>query len=280
MKKIVALVLSLVMVLGLATTAMAAPAAVEFDYWDATTNEWKDAGVTFPAGTDLDDLVADDEEYLPCYEIHGDFYVEVAAASATNKLVYGAKTVYLVEVDEADYKFIDEAKAFTVVDADDATCGDYYIANLDEDDVYYASFNKDGSLKQAYVAKKTATDNILVNGKLVAAETVTVTQETHAWAGYDVANYQYTTVKCQNCGKVATLYANATAAGKGAVRVPATGDLLGYITKADAGFTVAGTAVEGDKVTSAETFDAGIAMYVGMSVMAAAGSAVVLKKKD
>ena len=34
-------------------------------------------------------------------------------------------------------------------------------------------------------------------------------------------------------------------------------------------------------VTSAETFDAGIAMYVGMSVMAAAGSAVVIgKKKD
>ena len=35
-----------------------------------------------------------------------------------------------------------------------------------------------------------------------------------------------------------------------------------------------------DKVESAQTFDAGIAMYVGMSVMAAAGSAVVLKKKD
>ena len=35
-----------------------------------------------------------------------------------------------------------------------------------------------------------------------------------------------------------------------------------------------------DKVQSADTFDAGIAMYVGMSVMAAAGSAVVLKKKD
>ena len=35
-----------------------------------------------------------------------------------------------------------------------------------------------------------------------------------------------------------------------------------------------------DKVTSAETFDAGIAMYVGMSVMAAAGSVVVLKKRE
>ena len=33
-------------------------------------------------------------------------------------------------------------------------------------------------------------------------------------------------------------------------------------------------------VTSAETFDAGIAMYVGMSVMAAAGSVVVLKKRE
>ena len=41
-----------------------------------------------------------------------------------------------------------------------------------------------------------------------------------------------------------------------------------------------GGAATTDKVTSADTFDAGIAMYVGMSVMAAAGSAVVLKKKD
>ena len=42
--------------------------------------------------------------------------------------------------------------------------------------------------------------------------------------------------------------------------------------------TVGGTTTK--PVQSAETFDAGIAMYVGMSVMAAAGSAVVLKKKD
>ena len=41
------------------------------------------------------------------------------------------------------------------------------------------------------------------------------------------------------------------------------------------------TSTSTDKVQSAATFDAGIAMYVGMSVMAAAGSAVVIgKKKD
>ena len=45
-------------------------------------------------------------------------------------------------------------------------------------------------------------------------------------------------------------------------------------------FYTAAKAPAGDKVESAQTFDAGIAMYVGMSVMAAAGSAVVLKKKD
>jgi len=45
--------------------------------------------------------------------------------------------------------------------------------------------------------------------------------------------------------------------------------------------TPSATTPSTDKVTSAETFDAGIAMYVGMSVMAAAGSAVVIgKKKD
>ena len=42
----------------------------------------------------------------------------------------------------------------------------------------------------------------------------------------------------------------------------------------------AGTPSTDKTVTSADTFDAGIAMYVGMSVMAAAGSVVVLKKRE
>ena len=50
-------------------------------------------------------------------------------------------------------------------------------------------------------------------------------------------------------------------------------------SSAASGAASAGTSTD-KTVTSAETFDAGIAMYVGMSVMAAAGSAVVLKKKD
>ena len=56
-----------------------------------------------------------------------------------------------------------------------------------------------------------------------------------------------------------------------------TGNLWLISTKVPSG----GAASTDKTVTSADTFDAGIAMYVGMSVMAAAGSAVVIgKKKD
>ena len=284
MKKIVALVLSLVMVLGLATTAFG---AVKPEFWqvdgDGAWAKRTDVNAAIAADTtvaDLDDLVADDDNYLPCYNVCGAFFAEVAEAQATYKLTYGAKTVFLAPVDGADYRFEEKASVLKVVAESDAVCGDYYVSDAayDEDDVYYASYNKNGTVKNIYVADKTQTTNVLVNGKLVAVDTAAPTQLTHAWVGYDVVNYAYTTVKCVNCGKVATLYANATAAGKGAVEAIDGG----WITKAAAGYTAAG-AVEApatDKVESAETFDAGIAMYVGMSVMAAAGSAVVLKKKD
>ena len=88
---------------------------------------------------------------------------------------------------------------------------------------------------------------------------------------------------CGICGAQANLYKDG--------KIPAgsvVDDVLVLGTPAtnyNVVITSAGTYVPSvpstDKVTSAETFDAGIAMYVGMSVMAAAGSAVVIgKKKD
>ena len=281
MKKIVALVLSLVMVLGLATTAFAVDAKLY--YWSNASEEWSESSVTISG--DIADQAKDyDDGKLPCYNVGSYYFVEATEAVATHKLVYGAQTVYLTMVDEEEISFENKASVLKVVAESDAVCGDYYVADAayDEDDVYYAAYNKDGTVKALYVADKTSSTNVLVDGKLVAVATATPTQLTHAWVGYDVVNYAYTTVKCANCAKVAPLFANATAAGKGAVKVTVGGDVLGYITKAAAGYTAAG-AVEApatDKVESAETFDAGIAMYVGMSVMAAAGSAVVLKKKD
>ena len=60
-----------------------------------------------------------------------------------------------------------------------------------------------------------------------------------------------------------------------------TGGVQYTVSRAYYGGYVGGTTATPDKVvTSAKTFDAGIGLYVAMSVMAAAGSAVVLKKRE
>jgi len=285
MKKIVALVLSLVMVLGLATTAFGVATAALYEWNETTTNnvttgKWLDisANVGIATGDDLEDLEADDDKYITGYEIGNFFFVEVPEAAATYKLVYGAKTVYLTLADEDDYEFVNKAVALDVVgELDDAVCGDWYDTAYDEDYDYYVTYSKKGIPTNVYVAgTDTENVNILVGGKLVEVEEIgTAAQLGHNYKGFDVVDYQYTTVKCSECGKVAKLYASATAAGDKAQKVAD-----GWVTFADM-FTYGVSAPEAsDKVESAETFDAGIAMYVGMSVMAAAGSAVVLKKKD
>ena len=270
-------------------TVVTTPAASATDpvlyKWDNAGAEWD--AYFIATGDDLDDLKMDaSDNCLPCYKINGEYFVEVKEAVATFKLVYGAKTVFLTPVAAEDVCYSAKASVLKVVDDEDATCGDWYVADLDEDDVYYISYDKKGVVVEGvYVAAKNGPVQILVKGKIVNVKSLTqadIKQLPHDWKGYDVVNHEYTTVKCANCGKVATLYANGTAAGKNAVKVSDNGTVLGYITAAADSFGAASAGTSTDKtVTSADTFDAGIAMYVGMSVMAAAGSAVVIgKKKD
>lgn len=270
---------------GFVVAATATPGAkVTFYAADGSADGWYLLDI-FP-GTDLDDFVADDENYLPCYEIPGyGFFTETTAAAGAFKLVYGAKTVYLKIVDWDTVYFDAKATVFTNVTDEDDVCGKLYVADLDDKDVFYSVYVKDTKTTYYFVADKSGPFQLLVNGKLVKADLTAVQDLTaHAWAGYDVVNHEYTTVKCANCGKVAPLCKNATAAGKDAFKVVVNGDTLGWIAKVANDFTAAGSVSAGTttgKVESAETFDAGIAMYVGMSVMAAAGSAVVIgKKKD
>ena len=243
---------------------------------DNSTAGW--ATYCIATGADLDDLKQGaDENCLPCYLINGDYYTEVSPAIAIYKLAYGAKTVYLNPVDSTDVCYDAEAKVFTNITKKTDECGKLVVTDTTK--TYYVFYDElDDDEDYYFVATKNGSIQLLVNGKIVDVELHTVQALTaHKWFGYDVVNNAYTTIKCENCEKVAKLYANKTAAGKNAVYV----DNFGWITAADA--VLPGTVVtpSTDKVESAETFDAGIAMYVGMSVMAAASSAVVIgKKKD
>ena len=266
------------------TVANSAGAKVTFHAADGSTDGWYLLDIF--AGADLDDFVADDDNFLPCYEVPGyGYFTEVKAAAGAYKLVYGAKTVYLAPVDYTKVHFYAKASVLKVVDADDAECGDWFVTNLDEDDVYYAVYDKKtGMVDEVFVAEKNGPEQLLVNGKIVDVDYLTYGTDIewmlHDYKGYDVVNYAYTTVKCAECGKVAKLYANATAATI-SKKEPVKIDDLGWVTAADFYGFGAVSAPSTGKVESAQTFDAGIAMYVGMSVMAAAGGAVVIgKKKD
>ena len=136
---------------------------------------------------------------------------------------------------------------------------------------YTTNANGDAGI---YVADKEGTKALMVGGKLVLVKAAPVAYTTAA-----VKHAAVPTVKdgkvigytCATCKTVAVEAPNFMSIPKGAVQDGLPGNWY---------WPVAVVTPSTDKVTSAETFDAGIAMYVGMSVMAAAGSAVVLKKKD
>ena len=94
-------------------------------------------------------------------------------------------------------------------------------------------------------------------------------------------NYVITAVECAECGTPAVIYPNYASVPKAEIKAE---NVYGPINTDDYYCWLAGPVADtetdkDDKVTSADTFDAGIAMYVGMSVMAATG-AVVLKKRE
>ena len=138
-----------------------------------------------------------------------------------------------------------------------------------------------------YLVSNLGTRYVLVNDKMVVYSTTTATAEVHVYdavkselkynSDRTVANF-----KCAVCNNAIPVVAKkpAFATNYTAITLGVEGTYY-YVTNT-AGISAGSSTPSTDKtVTSAETFDAGIAMYVGMSVMAAAGSAVVIgKKKD
>ena len=283
MKKIIATVLAMVMALALCTTAFAASKYVLYDEDKKST----------------------------------DIMVTKTDASSKNKttLYYtydeNDATHYLVPADKSNYDGYVEGNYVKEVNADEDTI-DNFISYADgklvkmtaksgekverncttsvfDTDVY---FDKDNA---AFVKVEdgTGTYNMLYNGVILSVDDVTdeIAEGSHLWIKGDKVDDGIYNVKCASCGATAVAYETLKLAGTKTVvkydqaKGIATandmeknweGDLLDsdwYVT------TSASTDTKTDGNKSPKTFDAGIAMYVGMALTSVAGSAVVIGKK-
>ena len=284
MKKIIATVLAMVMALALCTTAFAASKYVLYDEDKKST----DIMVT------KTDASSKNKTTL--------YYTYVDENDATH---------YLVPADKSNYDGYVEGNYVKEVNADGDTI-DNFISYADgklvkmtaksgekverncttsvfDTDVY---FDKDNA---AFVKVEdgTGTYNMLYNGVILSVDDVTdeIAEGSHLWIKGDKVDDGIYNVKCASCGATAVAYETLKLAGTKTVvkydqaKGIATandmeknweGDLLDsdwYVT------TSASTDTKTDGNKSPKTFDAGIAMYVGMALTSVAGSAVVIGKK-
>ena len=303
MKKIVALVLSLVMVLGLATTAFGATnvkynnESVDLTDWtvvDLTTGDYEefedDTMTTKMVWGNVTETVNDETTTYYGVTVYGpvnvlglqDYYCVVVAKDYANVQLETAdgKTIYARALTESQFRaaepytelvvdaFIDKADVTTKCGAcklDVAVVGeDYYEAEGTTLAYYKGEFVLIG-------AKKAVTD-------VFTAHAFMDDNNATADCKWNIVDNKFTSVKCA-CGDSFKVV-QSVAGLKSGTYVGTAMNVAGESNWVVLAATTTPDAPSTDKVESAETFDAGIAMYVGMSVMAAAGSAVVLKKKD
>ena len=293
MKKIIATVLAMVMALALCTTAFAITYG---DLYEFKANAWtkvdmtgKTITYTSPYETKQNDkFVSGTIGYYTISDGTNHLYlVEVGANSANYRLTVDGKQVNLDKVDSIStitytLKGTEVSYGGTVI-----KCGDVYPTSsfvgdngkalplyVDEDGDYY----KAGS----------SSTYMLVGGKVIsvvsATENTDFTYIRHAWEIVDsnkAADGTVTgTAKCTRCGQVATLTSK-----KGDIPTAAYSEQLPspVFSKTVWVYWTDGTTTPTTPSTgtnkSPKTFDAGIAMYVGMALTSVAGSAVVIGKK-
>ena len=294
MKKIIATVLAMVMALALCTTAFAITYG---DLYEFKANAWtkvdmtgKTITYTSPYETKQNDkFVSGTIGYYTITDGTTPLYlVEVGANSANYRLTVDGKQVNLDSV--ASVSAITYTLKGTEVSYGGTVtkCGDVYPTKnfvdangkalplyVDEDGDYY----KDGS----------SSTYMLVGGKVIsvvpATENTDFTYIRHAWEIVDsnkAADGTVTgTAKCTRCGQVATLTSKKgdipTAAYSEQLPSPVFSKTV-WVYWTD-GTTTPTTPSTDNTNKSPKTFDAGIAMYVGMALTSVAGSAVVIGKK-
>ena len=298
MKKIIATVLAMVMALALCTTAFAARVAGYTGYTRGGEKVMNDATnaesfsveaheATFDKATGAGNVayytvstVSNDTGANTSY--NGDYTKADKTDFDLQLTKSGASTLYLKHVNDGA-KYVAKVEAFTKIGD---KCGQL---DVDADGTYYVNTSKytvtNSGTKDAGEVYFMASDAneavyVLLNGKLVS---VTLAGEQtlvgHTWVAVE-KDGKVVSYKCSDCGTVASIYKTyAAAKASGLKNVEAfvndDGETI-YLAYTD-GKT--DTTKPTDTNKSPKTFDAGIAMYVGMALTSVAGSAVVIGKK-
>ena len=296
MKKIIATVLAMVMALALCTTAFAAPVAGYTGYTrggeklmanatDAESFSVEAHEATFNKATGAGNVayytVSDATAANTAY--NGDYTKADKTDFDLQLTKAGASTLYLKHVNDGAV-YVAKVEAFTKIGD---KCGQL---DVDADGTYYVntskytdtnSVTKDAGEVYFMASDATGAVYVLLNGKLVS---VTLADEQtlvgHTWVAV-VKDGKGVSYKCSDCGTVASIYKTyAAAKASGLKNVEAfvndDGETI-YLAYTD-GKTDNTKPTDTNK-PSPKTFDAGIAMYVGMALTSVAGSAVVIGKK-
>ncbi len=271
MKKIIATVLAMVMALALCCTAFAATTvtAKAYRYTDAKDAVVKDTVAAFYAATaaKLDkDGKQTNTANVAYYVVNDTEFVVVGSLADADLVLYSDKDaenvmLYLAKATVHYNGTGTEFKNFGT------KCGQFDLPSYDSAETYYTT-NEKGN-EALYVADEDGTEALLVGGKLinvtlVAADATATVKHTAIPTVKDGSVVGYT---CSVCKLAAVKAANYASVPDGAQII--TGNWY---------FPAAASSTTGS-TSSPKTFDAGIAMYVGMALTSVAGSAVVIGKK-
>ena len=262
-------------------------------------------------GDDVDDdgVVT---KYATKISINESVFFEVGESYATYKLSKGDVTYFLAEVNNAALNdgWLRTAKTATGtvsgVDADEAECGDYEKSGIVVKGTAYEKVTANAS---GYATTYWA----VLNGKFVPYNgTKTVDKYPHTFTSFTTKNTTagktiIATVKCGDCDKEFKVVKSTGidkdwTLGVNYVVVSTAGDnknmdmsaanialfqqyrtamgvneLYAVLDETVGATNTSATTTTG--VSSAKTFDAGVALYAGMALMSVAGSAVVIGKK-
>ena len=277
MKKIIATVLAMVMALALCTTAFATTYSDAYTWnntgWTKYDLDGKSIAYTAPTEVKTNGKVTSGTVgYYSVQGIDGNL-VEVAKADATFQMKVDGVVKYLAPCTYTAYTAVGTSvKAGT-------KCGDY-----DKDE--YGSAKLVKVEDDLYVVSDNGETHILLNGSVVPATKVDEPAiVAHQWATIegkivldedDLAKLAEVkgTVVCKACNTKATVTNDKATIPTDATVMEVTEGVWMFWTK---GTTTPST--DKGNTTSPKTFDAGIAMYVGMALTSVAGSAVVIGKK-